>query len=228
MGQYCPLKQHYFNPLPLCRGRLRSTNHIPQGSDISILSLYAEGDNCSSCKAHRKLYFNPLPLCRGRPTSNRQVSQRRYFNPLPLCRGRRDGASLPARSSIDFNPLPLCRGRPRSRCRSHVLDVFQSSPSMQRETGVMSTVSPPPLRNFNPLPLCRGRHNIIKDKGDDKIFQSSPSMQRETRSIILVKIFCTPISILSLYAEGDYKIPYCWTGHIPISILSLYAEGDDR
>ena len=34
----------YFNPLPLCRGRLLFLIQIGNGFFISILSLYAEGD----------------------------------------------------------------------------------------------------------------------------------------------------------------------------------------
>ena len=57
-----------FNPLPLCRGRLRTTVTM----------------------ACAPLYFNPLPLCRGRlRTTVTMACAPLYFNPLPLCRGRR-------------------------------------------------------------------------------------------------------------------------------------------
>ena len=79
----------YFNPLPLCRGRLprwtapsacrtfqsspsmqRETrlfcSWLPQ-SAISILSLYAEGDGTYRSRCSTNSNFNPLPLCRGRP-----------------------------------------------------------------------------------------------------------------------------------------------------------------
>ena len=42
---------------------------------------------------------------------------------------------------------------------------------------------------------------------------------------IVSEIFDDGISILSLYAEGDY-MPLNQVGRYPISILSLYAEGD--
>ena len=103
--------------------------------------------------------------------------------------------------------------------------LFQSSPSMQRETFVSVSVfciinkisilslyaegdviffikGPLPLY-FNPLPLCRGRPLWRScSRSADSRFQSSPSMQRETwESYRTIPI--SEISILSLYAEGD-------------------------
>ena len=81
------------------------------------------------------------------------------------------------------------------------LKKFQSSPSMQRETpsGYIFVFV---FLNFNPLPLCRGRLIIVN-----------------CVSVII------SISILSLYAEGDYRFQTQKIRNI-ISILSLYAEGD--
>ena len=124
--------------------------------------------------------------------------------------------------------------------------VFQSSPSMQRETAnarsclfnvyisILSLYAEGDSSvffyiflsfYFNPLPLCRGRPPML--------------------SFVLSRLF---ISILSLYAEGDFQryisvlvnlnfnpLPLCRGRPLAvvcrqqisqISILSLYAEGD--
>ena len=78
---------HYFNPLPLYRGRLEHRIH-----------------------SQRRWYFNPLPLYRGRPSIAGHIYVCQYFNPLPLYRGRL--ISWPNIALVsDFNPLPLYRGR---------------------------------------------------------------------------------------------------------------------
>ena len=126
--------RRYFNPLPLCRGRLI----------VILMVLWA-------------LNFNPLPLCRGRLVFIKTISGgKSNFNPLPLCRGRpnrkcrrlktRGFQSSPSMQRethlpcflfypiLYFNPLPLCRGRHPHRLPYAHAGVFQSSPSMQRET----------------------------------------------------------------------------------------------
>ena len=102
--------------------------------------------------------------------------------------------------------------------------LFQSSPSMQRET-----VCPVLSRSRGIISIlslyaegdARSSQSQIRSRG----FQSSPSMQRETE---LNRIAVTDdlISILSLYAEGDGGTAKSLSGGVEISILSLYAEGD--
>ena len=109
---WAQLRRHYFNPLPLCRGRRNIDNDLRISAVISILSLYAEGDQFYLMIISHACNFNPLPLCRGRPCRiQHNGCSCRYFNPLPLCRGRRGGSVIGA---FGF--------------------LFQSSPSMQRET----------------------------------------------------------------------------------------------
>ena len=225
--------------------------------DISILSLYAEGDKL---QVHIKIlffYFNPLPLCRGRRSvepyceSRAKISilslyaegdaeivpsvqtSRENFNPLPLCRGRLHKSGVFEDSKGHFNPLPLCRGRPNSANEPCQATVFQSSPSMQRETYVWYTIkraksisilslyaegdviASPVLIvtvNFNPLPLCRGRPSWDKSRAKSRSFQSSPSMQRETTKSGRF-LFWKDISILSLYAEGDRMYACIYVGY---------------
>ncbi len=80
-------------------------------------------------------------------------------------------------------------------------DIFQSTPSTQRETLLVCA-----LRQFNS-------------------FQSTPSTQRETIPPGYTVEDFIEISIHSLYAEGDN---YCVSDKtdFAISIHSLYAEGD--
>ena len=80
------------------------------------------------------------------------------------------------------------------------MDLFQSSPSIQRETVYRLAI----------LMIL--------------IFQSSPSIQRETFIFTTVKGYSN-ISILSLYTEGDLVYGYNKPVTL-ISILSLYTEGD--
>ena len=129
-----------------------------------------------------------------------------------------------------------------------IILVFQSSPSMQRET-----------TDFPPFTSCQAISILsLYAEGDLLsfrlqqtcwLFQSSPSMQRETRTDLYNTVRPFSISILSLYAEGDKvrnhiskcagnfnPLPLCRgrpqrssrkVCKIFISILSLYAEGDD-
>ena len=100
-----------------------------------------------------------------------------------------------------LNPLPLCRGRHPSAADNTCGSVFKSTPSMQRETCLISQCtrftkfkSTPsmqrethfpyekhlPIQSLNPLPLCRGRPVINPKKESASMFKSTPSMQRET------------------------------------------------
>ncbi len=102
----------------------------------------------------------------------------------------------------DFNPLPPCGGRRSALHREEGADIFQSTPSVWRETMYMvdndggSGISIHSLRvegdasvpilahdciYFNPLPPCGGRRltGRIEDRKRDK-FQSTPSVWRET------------------------------------------------
>ena len=150
--------------------------------------------------------------------------------------------------ATNFNPLPLCRGRPYEKSIDVTLFSFQSSPSMQRETlwhsflawgfviSILSLYAEGDSvknilrciqRHLNPLPLCRGRPLNSLVFIINLLFQSSPSMQRETRTGSR-RIRTSYISILSLYAEGDFFYFFIVAFWHFISILSLYAEGDSH
>ena len=86
--------------------------------------------------------------------------------------------------------------------RSQVNPIFQSTPSVWRETGVTAT-SNPARTDFNPLPPYGGRLNAYLPINTE-----------------------TGISIHSLRMEGDY-IYYTPSQNRSISIHSLRMEGDE-
>ena len=122
--------------------------------------------------------FNPLPPCGGRLLTAPPVLRREcYFNPLPPCGGSRRAYALRSKQR-HFNPLPPCGGRPVKTVYDIMTDpisihslrvegdlinrqvvadqqLFQSTPSVWRET-------------------CSGRQRERKPK-----FQSTPSVWRE-------------------------------------------------
>ncbi len=128
----------------------------------------------------------------------------------------------------------------------HLKDLFQSSPSIQRETHPEH----PPRRDpdISILSLYTEGDDLARDgvrvlgisilslytEGDGAwetptsssayfnplpLYRGRPVDEDVTRSL-------TEISILSLYTEGD-SISTCASCSTPISILSLYTEGDD-
>ncbi len=168
-------------------------------------------------------YFNPLPLYRGRP---RLQSCFRILSHISILSLYTEGDAVIFgfySGEFNFNPLPLYRGRLRAYISPFLMPVFQSSPSIQRETcvfkhsfveifiSILSLYTEGDVfqtfifcrpKNFNPLPLYRGRRCFNGTLDDFVAFQSSPSIQRETNSQTGASAF-PDISILSLYTEGD-------------------------
>ena len=126
-------------------------------SQISILSLYAEGDRIGNVDDLKQGDFNPLPLCRGRRTCLVFCFIQSFISILSLYAEGDIPTDYHMPMLEYFNPLPLCRGRLCFDIETSSFRVFQSSPSMQRETD--GTI----------IYMCA-----------NTVFQSSPSMQRET------------------------------------------------
>ena len=239
---YC--KSQYFNPLPPCGGRPRRILTMQEEGAISIHSLRVEGDalGANLLKNERfqstpSVWRETVPLPPPFATKCISIHSLRvegdsrikivcvlemYFNPLPPCGGRLAGSSVPGNTHY-FNPLPPCGGRPTDLTCAKVLLIFQSTPSVWRETfgGRDSNLS---CFDFNPLPPCGGRR--CKRNGQKSI---------------------SGISIHSLRVEGDYAkhqkrekkpnfnpLPPCGgrrragkrSPKRPISIHSLRVEGD--
>ena len=124
-------------------------------------------------------HFNPLPPCGGRLKSQNRKKILRNFNPLPPCGGRPVINTESASHGKYFNPLPPCGGRHVICQKQRIAHIFQSTPSVWRETAnarkavAKARISIHSLRvegddekntanmnqdNFNPLPPCGGRH----------------------------------------------------------------------
>ena len=167
---------------------------------ISIHSLRVEGDCDKLRDCPAKSDFNPLPPCGGRPGCLPRQRRHNHFNPLPPCGGRHDG----------MYELLLS-------------NIFQSTPSVWRETRRRAPAQWAPLY-FNPLPPCGGRLIWEPTSARIRLFQSTPSVWRETnipQKLTKVKIFQSTPSVWRETAKpGGYRCQAC------ISIHSLRVEGD--
>ena len=101
----------HFNPLPPCGGRRRCACALVDLKSISIHSLRVEGDWTRSARSPTISNFNPLPPCGGRRRCAISSAPRPHFNPLPPCGGRRPAGGVQGGSRL-----------------------FQSTPSVWRET----------------------------------------------------------------------------------------------
>ena len=142
-------------------------------------------------------HFNPLPLYRGRLWHIRKRSIRLYISILSLYTEGDVKRNSPWPLLENFNPLPLYRGR---RNTSRTINTTW---------------------HFNPLPLYRGRLIQARILALSQKFQSSPSIQRETSTLILC-IYASSISILSLYTEGDDVLSALVTAQNNFNPLPLY------
>ena len=102
---------------------------------------------------------------------------------------------------MHFNPLPPYGGRHYNMPTQRAMEIFQSTPSVWRETPYI-WLTRLQLRNFNPLPPYGGRlHNQLQSTATTR-FQSTPSVWRETFSGTKTGLE-RRISIHSLRMEGD-------------------------
>ena len=170
---------------------------------------------------------------------------RGHFNPLPPCGGRPVIRCITEPKSADFNPLPPCGGRPRQSVQQCHNIQFQSTPSVWRETVIISffadaekisihslrvegdqmfSFGSQPIKHFNPLPPCGGRRK-------DSVAMcyivdiSIHSLRVEGDMPCIIPAQRYRISIHSLRVEGDTMAHSKCYG-IDISIHSLRVEGD--
>ncbi len=79
-------------------------------------------------------HFNPLPPCGGRPAAVLPSKDRRTIS-IHSLRVEGDERSIQHVIYINhFNPLPPCGGRPAGNGRLRMVNLFQSTPSVWRET----------------------------------------------------------------------------------------------
>ena len=122
----------------------------------------------------------------GDPVLGKFALSDRHFNPLPPYGGRLGNIPPYGYDRKNFNPLPPYGGRPRANLMLSVLKLFQSTPSVWRETISSCLVS-----------LCKPP------------FQSTPSVWRETPSASAWRT-ASKISIHSLRMEGDRREKSSW------------------
>ena len=192
-------------------------------SMISIHSLRVEGDKQRCLKLQRPFSISIHSLrVEGDLLSQGCRGLARNFNPLPPCGGRRKRAARAAYIA-DFNPLPPCGGRPNVIVSDLLDAVFQSTPSVWRETENIS-ISPEVLAiSIHSLRVEGDRCcQIITYKGAP--FQSTPSVWRETLRRGAADGKNVFQSTPSVWRETRWYLCAVWTTHI--SIHSLRVEGD--
>ena len=237
----------HFNPLPPCGGRhyllatmpesavFQSTPSVWRETFLAAISVVPDVFQSTPsvwretpallCRRTRDWHFNPLPPCGGRLLTHSARCTEKHFNPLPPCGGRPCNARPCYVPVVYFNPLPPCGGRQSAQYNRFKEAIFQSTPSVWRETmkngavtksrpfqstpsvwreTVSAVVSVAMSDHFNPLPPCGGRHGAAKDADQLAAFQSTPSVWRETAKLA-TETGLSVISIHSLRVEGDLQ-----------------------
>ena len=167
---------------------------------ISIHSLRVEGD-FANMTHHR---FSLISI------HSLRVEGDRHDLHVPVC-------------GANFNPLPPCGGRPH--LFAHDVDpfVFQSTPSVWRETVCRPWVFP--IFRFQSTPSVWRETAVPKNqKRDARI--SIHSLRVEGDAPNKMPAVRYAISIHSLRVEGDSTLHKYARGKVEISIHSLRVEGD--
>ena len=146
----------YFNPLPPYGGRPITPDYFFRRFYISIHSLRMEGDIAlfdfgiwEKLSIHSLRMEGDLDDARENRTLTISIHSLRmegdssfllidfmvhHFNPLPPYGGRLLRSRLSIDCVINFNPLPPYGGRRRNAPYSIPINLFQSTPSVWRET----------------------------------------------------------------------------------------------
>ena len=172
----------HFNPLPPYGGRRHDISHLRSSRQFqSTPSVWRETQGNLRYTSSLEISIHSLRM-EGDLVPHLSISDRCHFNPLPPYGGRHTGKTL-LFPKFHFNPLPPYGGRRNSDFSSEMSTLFQSTPSVWRETLLVYCA---PAQYFT--------------------FQSTPSVWRETT---WRRIFCGfwDISIHSLRMEGDLKPP---------------------
>ena len=226
-GRQIPLdflgKDGHFNPLPPYGGRLFLIVIFFFLLVISIHSLRMEGDHVSDFVFFRAINFNPLPPYGGRLFPDTLLAVYRHFNPLPPYGGRPIGYDL-----------------------NVILQIFQSTPSVWRETcGTFLflfcfNISIHSLRmegdrrrkdrykkiaNFNPLPPYGGRPSSSRRNSRPTNFNPLPPYGGRRLQPVTVRSSAPDFNPLPPY--GGRHVQKLAEEHLmDISIHSLRMEGD--
>ena len=150
-----------FQSTPSVRRETSLDCDLLKSNTISIHSLRAEGDPQIKLILPSYSYFNPLPPCGGRPRSSCPFVSVTYFNPLPPCGGRHKSLWLLMRvTGISIHSL-RAEGDVINVHIYLLLDIFQSTPSVRRETTMAANDNE---RNVISI-------HSLRAEGDSKIVQ---------------------------------------------------------
>ena len=204
--QCCHLSSRLdFNPLPLWRGRPRRLSATSRRNKISIHSLCEEGDTISVIFATSLSSISIHSLCEEGDAHRFKSSSRNSISIHSLCEEGDQLIHIVYLCFTYFNPLPLWRGRLCSLNSALTVILFQSTPSVKRET------------------FCRCLSEL------HVAFQSTPSVKRETIDDYLVSVqLCiqsTPsvkretLTVSKSKRESKHFNPLpLWRGRLSISI----------
>ena len=154
----CPSLWHYFNPLPLYRGRQEVTCVMKFEDIFQSTSSIQRKTFLGKSFQSDVLYFNPLPLYRGRPYTVHVETVCLLFQSTSSIQRKTlvpNGYNIMVHISIHFlyteEDLPPGAGRYRQKISIHFLyteedytdispdyqdDIFQSTSSIQRKTKI--------------------------------------------------------------------------------------------
>ena len=151
---------------------------------ISIHSLRVEGDGDTIKQTGAVGHFNPLPPCGGRHYKSTLRKYALDFNPLPPCGGR---LTTPDRQRewTYFNPLPPCGGRP-SASIVNINDIPISIHSLRVEGDFLLDAGVPENIVFQSTPSVWRETDERYGGMTEPIFQSTPSVWRETLQAMLL------------------------------------------
>ena len=147
---------------------------------ISIHSLRMEGDQNAHCHTVLVHLFQSTPsVWRETIKFPSSFIVQFYFNPLPPYGGRLRTSSYPPETVHYFNPLPPYGGRryPLSSERERL--IFQSTPSVWRETCTWESEVYCNCISIHSLRM-EGDRRQKQQRADTGRFQSTPSVWRET------------------------------------------------
>ena len=212
---------------------------------ISIHSLRVEGDNTASTPALRRTISIHSLRVEGDLINAMHLNTSKISIHSLRVEGDWYAFVRLFVSGLHFNPLPPCGGRPLFASIRVPHFVFQSTPSVWRETALpkhrerrrpisihslrvegdqMFSFGSQPIKHFNPLPPCGGRRK-------DSVAMcyivdiSIHSLRVEGDMPCIIPAQRYRISIHSLRVEGDTMAHSKCYG-IDISIHSLRVEGD--
>ena len=157
-------RERNFNPLPPCGGRPWSPVNLPTTGIISIHSLRVEGDAAEHFRDDRWIISIHSLRVEGDTRHRRCYYSIHDFNPLPPCGGRHTMGKRSARSII-FQSTPSVWRETAMSGKMHISYCI-SIHSLRVEGDHLEVLVHHSLSDFNPLPPCGGRRNCITSNYD--------------------------------------------------------------